>query len=305
MIRLSRSRLLSVSWRVRDGVGKRSVRLSSRDLSSRDRSFVDPLVSASWTPPGKAPLSREEGGRQASSHQFEKTRCCVPSDGRPPPAVVSAPAPEQREMYVLESREDAHIRAIRGSSVTPTSCTHDRPGREATGAGTGTSCKPSSVRALPKPDTRRSCLWGRRCRRPPARHPLRPRITGATANRRSELLALARGGVCRAPSVTGTGGALLPHRFTLACDRGRIGGLFSVALSLTRSPRAGGCCPPPSSCRARTFLAETLRPRRDRPLADGTLARGCSWPPLSTRYHPRPWETPRPPFRSRAGSATT
>ena len=51
-----------------------------------------------------------------------------------------------------------------------------------------------------------------------------------------ELLALARGGVCLAPSVTGTGGALLPHLFTLACDRNHIGGLISVALSLTRSP---------------------------------------------------------------------
>ena len=81
-----------------------------------------------------------------------------------------------------------------------------------------------------------------------------PRTTDVSPKRNLELLALARGGVCRAPSVTGTGGALLPHRFTLACDRGRIGGLFSVALSLTRSPRAGGCYPPPSSCRARTFL---------------------------------------------------
>jgi hypothetical protein len=50
-----------------------------------------------------------------------------------------------------------------------------RPPRpQATGAGTGTSCKPSSVRGGPRPDPRRSCLWGRRCRRPPARHPPGP-----------------------------------------------------------------------------------------------------------------------------------
>ena len=95
--------------------------------------------------------------------------------------------------------------------------------------------------------------------------PAPPRITDPT-RRPVGLLALARGGVCRAPTVTGTGGALLPHRFTLACDRSHIGGLFSVALSLTRSPRAGGRYPPPSSCRARTFL-EHPGDARDRPLA--------------------------------------
>ena len=63
-----------------------------------------------------------------------------------------------------------------------------------------------------------------------------PRTTDVSPKRNLELLALARGGVCLAPSVTGTGGALLPHLFTLACDRSHIGGLFSVALSLTRSP---------------------------------------------------------------------
>ena len=72
-----------------------------------------------------------------------------------------------------------------------------------------------------------------------------PRTTDAPPKRDSELLALARGGVCLAPPVAWTGGALLPHRFTLACDRSHIGGLFSVALSLTRSPRAGGRYPPP------------------------------------------------------------
>jgi hypothetical protein len=51
---------------------------------------------------------------------------------------------------------------------------------------------------------------------------------------------LAPGGVYRAARVAPDAGALLPHRFTLACDGGSrpspIGGLFSVALSCG-SPR--------------------------------------------------------------------
>src|SRR5947207_6363993 len=50
-------------------------------------------------------------------------------------------------------------------------------------------------------------------------------------------LGLAPGGVCRAARVTPGAGALLPHRFTLACaGRPAIGGLLSVALSCG-SPR--------------------------------------------------------------------
>ncbi len=150
----------------------------------------------------------------------------------------------------------ANSRSSRWARCRVVPAAETRPPRpQATGAGTGTSCKPSSVRAGQCP-TRGDHVSGAAVA-DGLLHATRldPRITGATASRRSRLLALARGGVCRAPSVTGTGGALLPHRFTLACDRSHIGGLFSVALSLTRSPRAGGCYPPPSSCRARTFLA--------------------------------------------------
>jgi hypothetical protein len=51
------------------------------------------------------------------------------------------------------------------------------------------------------------------------------------------LLGLAPGGACRAARVTPGAGALLPHRFTLACTGcPAIGGLFSVALSCG-SPR--------------------------------------------------------------------
>jgi hypothetical protein len=50
-------------------------------------------------------------------------------------------------------------------------------------------------------------------------------------------LGLAPGGVYRAGRVAATAGALLPHRFTLACPGCPvIGGLFSVALSCG-SPR--------------------------------------------------------------------
>ena len=46
------------------------------------------------------------------------------------------------------------------------------------------------------------------------------------------LLDLAPNGVYLAERVTLSAGALLPHRFILACFRNRIiGGLFSVALS--------------------------------------------------------------------------
>ena len=156
------------------------------------------------------------------------------------------------------------IRTLR--TVHSSSGQRDRPGRKRPGRGLGRAVSRVPFEAGRGP-TRGDHVSGAAVA-DGLLHATRPdpRITGATANRRSELLALARGGVCRAPSVTGTGGALLPHRFTLACDRGHIGGLFSVALSLTRSPRAGGCYPPPSSCRARTFLAsafaETRSPAR-------------------------------------------
>src|SRR5918995_3773463 len=51
------------------------------------------------------------------------------------------------------------------------------------------------------------------------------------------LLDLAPGGVCRAAQVTPDAGALLPHRFTLACaGRPAIGGLLSVALGRQVTP---------------------------------------------------------------------
>jgi hypothetical protein len=57
------------------------------------------------------------------------------------------------------------------------------------------------------------------------------------------LLGLAPGGVYRADDVAVAAGALLPHRFTLTCDRSAeatrpIGGLSLLHLSV-RSPRPG------------------------------------------------------------------
>src|SRR2546423_4128789 len=51
------------------------------------------------------------------------------------------------------------------------------------------------------------------------------------------LFGLAPGGVCRAARVAPGAGALLPHRFTLACaTEVAIGGLLSVALSRWSPP---------------------------------------------------------------------
>ncbi len=50
------------------------------------------------------------------------------------------------------------------------------------------------------------------------------------------MFGLAPSGVYLADPVTETAGALLPHRFNLACAFWAIGGLFSVALSCG-SPR--------------------------------------------------------------------
>ncbi len=57
----------------------------------------------------------------------------------------------------------------------------------------------------------------------------------------SPLFGLAPGGVCQASRVTSAAGALLPHPFTLTCAvpsklGTAIGGLLSVALSLTSRP---------------------------------------------------------------------
>ena len=63
----------------------------------------------------------------------------------------------------------------------------------------------------------------------------------AAAEAAFPLLGFAPGGVYRASQVTLAAGALLPHRFTLTCAATSelvtaIGGLLSVALSLTSRP---------------------------------------------------------------------
>ncbi|GEM_PF-1722497 len=59
---------------------------------------------------------------------------------------------------------------------------------------------------------------------------------GGTGRTMAPLFGLAPGGVCRAAGVATVRGALLPHRFTLAGARRRLGGLFSVALSVGSRP---------------------------------------------------------------------
>jgi len=60
------------------------------------------------------------------------------------------------------------------------------------------------------------------------------RLPGTRRAASSSLSGVAPRGACRAASVTGDAGALLPHRFTLT--RPKTGGLFSVALCRRVSP---------------------------------------------------------------------
>src|SRR5215208_248741 len=94
--------------------------------------------------------------------------------------------------------------------------------------------------------------WG--CRLAAAAGPADPRFD------------LAPGGVYRAARVTPGAGALLPHRFTLACGSRRrepIGGLFSVALS---------CGSPRLASRQHPALRSPDLPRR-RPRSPGPTPR--------------------------------
>src|SRR5206468_3952023 len=102
-----------------------------------------------------------------------------------------------------------------------------------------------------------------------------------------ELLDLARGGVFRAPPVTGR--AVRSYRtFSPLPDpalRRAIGGLFSVALSRARDPSlipGGWALPTAVSCRSRTFLRPRALPSWAAPARSprGSAAR---------RSHPSPW----------------
>ena len=90
----------------------------------------------------------------------------------------------------------------------------------------GRRCKPSSV---PRRSGGGSFLWDRRCRRPLAAY---PGFDGAGSPSSPIWPCSGWGLPCR-PCCQWRG-ALLPHRFTLACapETGAIGGLFSVALSV-------------------------------------------------------------------------
>ena len=86
-------------------------------------------------------------------------------------------------------------------------------------------------------------------------HATRPRpptlgtrgLRASRLHRERRLLALARGGVYRAPTVTSRAVRSYRTFSPLPVSRrvGTIGGVFSVALSLAPRPRAGGRYPPP------------------------------------------------------------
>ncbi|GIU89853.1 MAG: hypothetical protein KatS3mg010_0952 [Acidimicrobiia bacterium] len=97
--------------------------------------------------------------------------------------------------------------------------------------GDESACTPDSVRTPGRPW--RPSISAGGCPPAPAAYP------GVDGRAALSLLGLAPGGVCRAARVAPGAGALLPHRFTLACaGRPAIGGLLSVALSCG-SPRLG------------------------------------------------------------------
>ncbi len=128
--------------------------------------------------------------------------------------------------------------------------------------------KPNSVPASNRLATmdrgRRSFVYVRRCRRPPARYPSSPsnvgdpRTTGfPIASGTKTACACTRWGLpcpdCHQPS-----GALLPHLFTLACvptsrDHRRCVFCGTVPGSATKSRWA---LPTTVSCRVRTFLRQ-------------------------------------------------
>ncbi len=230
------------------------------------------------TTTGRAQLSRDRRRRQGPNQHFQQTTSSMRRTSQAQPAVVPP----------LETIIYAEV--LSGDSSFPSARTTSRFWDPADGDPV---IRRHRHKTAPTPEGRSGGLRRAVSRVPFTRGPSEaiislgpssptasstlpapPRITDP-ARRPVGLLALARGGVCRAPTVTGTGGALLPHRFTLACDRGRIGGLFSVALSLTRSPRAGGGYPPPSSCRARTFLVNPIGSTR-------SPARRSQWYPLAS-----------------------
>ncbi len=142
---------------------------------------------------------------------------------------------------------------------------------------------------------------GARARNKPSSVPLRGRIIhlglplpaascglpGTQAERATPrpLFGLAAGGVCRAARCYQEPGALLPHRFTLACAAGAaIGGLLSVALSVafrrpgvTRHPALRSSDFPPRARRPTAILTRTLcsrQPAQPPPCGDRALPYG-------------------------------
>ena len=125
-------------------------------------------------------------------------------------------------------------------------------------AWVGAGDKPSSVGPggfrVPLPGWRtcrgvRPFLCARACARAGAVYPPPSARTGRRAGVAGErgLCDLARGGVCRAPTLTRRAVGFYPAVSPLPDpeEPRAIGGLFSVALSRAPNPGAGGCYPPP------------------------------------------------------------
>ena len=103
----------------------------------------------------------------------------------------------------------------------------------------------------------------------PSLRPTRKLSPEGRTGRPCFLLGLAPDGVYRAVGVTPGAGALLPHRFTLACDRKRsIGGLLSVALSRQVAPTWLS----PASCPVESRLSSTRSNAMPRPPGPLTIA---------------------------------
>ncbi len=93
-------------------------------------------------------------------------------------------------------------------------------------------------------------------------------------------LDLAPGGVCRAARVTPGAGALLPHRFTLACDGGAVH-RRSVLCGTFLRVTSTGCWPAPCPAESRPSSTGSM-PGRDHPAGSPlpTVAAGRPVSPL-------------------------
>ena len=100
-----------------------------------------------------------------------------------------------------------------------------------------------------------------------------PRPVGHGRTGRSfPLLGLAPDGVYRADAVTDIAGALLPHRFTLTCDRSPRGTRSIGGLSLLHVRQVAPTWLSPASCPVESRLSSTSQHATPRPPGHLTIA---------------------------------